>query len=97
MTVLFGLATSLARAIGDEGDGGGAGLIELAGELAVDGVGPACGGDLVTGAGIARCFPSPVPEVIAVTQRNRHQQGEAGECAVPIGRASCRERVGQYV
>src|SRR3546814_19524349 len=62
---------SLARAIGDEGDGGGAGLIELAGELAVDGVGPACGGDLVTGAGIARCFPSPVPEVIAVTQRNK--------------------------
>src|SRR3546814_18203019 len=51
--------------------------------LAVDGVRPARGGDLVTGAGIARCFTGPVPEVIAVTQRNRHQQGEAGEHAVP--------------
>ena len=41
------------------------------------------GGNLVAGAGIARCFTGPVSEVIAVTQRNRHQQGEAGERAVP--------------
>src|SRR3546814_484308 len=60
-----------------------AGLIDAAGELAVDGVRPARGGDLVTGAGIARCFTGPVSEVVAVTQRNRHQQGEAGERAVP--------------
>src|SRR3546814_5599648 len=53
------------------------------GQLAVDGVRPARGGDLVTGAGIARCFTGPVSEVVAVTQRNRHQQGEAGERAVP--------------
>ena len=70
-------------AAGDIRDGHGAGLVELAGELAVDGVGPARGGDLVTGAGIARCFTGPVPEVIAVTQRNGHQQGETGERAVP--------------
>src|SRR3546814_8648140 len=39
---------------GDIRDGHGAGLVELTGELAVDGVRPARGGDLVTGAGIAR-------------------------------------------
>src|SRR3546814_7324909 len=49
----------------------------------LDGVRPARGGDLVTGAGIARSFTGPVSEVVAVTQRNRHQQGEAGERAVP--------------
>src|SRR3546814_5766009 len=59
-------------------------LIYAAGELAVDGVLPSRGGDLVTGAGIARCFTGPVSEVVAVTQRNRHQQGEAGERAVPL-------------
>src|SRR3546814_5885062 len=68
---------------GDGRNGLLAGLIDAAGELAVDGVRPARGGDLVTGAGIARCFTGPVSEVVAVTQRNRHQQGEAGERAVP--------------
>src|SRR3546814_18000724 len=60
--------------LGAGGDGRSgllAGLIDAAGELAVDGVRPARGGDLVTGAGIARCFTGPVSEVVAVTQRNR--------------------------
>src|SRR3546814_5663125 len=108
---LLPLPAVILGAGGDGSNGLLAGLIDAAGELAVDGVRPARGGDLVTGAGIARCFTGPVSEVVAVTQRNRHQQGEAGERAVPppvppapaqfmcaeIGRASCRERVCQYV
>src|SRR3546814_1997226 len=65
--------------LGTGGDGRNgllAGLIDAAGELAVDGVRPARGGDLVTGAGIARCFTGPVSEVVAVTQRNRHRSEE---------------------
>src|SRR3546814_3992529 len=80
---LLPLPAVILGAGGDGRNGLLAGLIDAAGELAVDGVRPARGGDLVTGAGIARCFTGPVSEVVAVTQRNRHQQGEAGERAVP--------------
>src|SRR3546814_4020459 len=78
---LLPLPAVILGAGGDGRNGLLAGLIDAAGELAVDGVRPARGGDLVTGAGIARCFTGPVSEVVAVTQRNRHQQGEE------IGRA----------
>src|SRR3546814_10455009 len=80
---LLPLPAVILGAGGDGRNGLLAGLIDAAGELAVDGVRPARGGDLVTGAGIARCFTGPVSEVVAVTQRNRHQQGEAGQRAVP--------------
>src|SRR3546814_1931999 len=80
---LLPLPAVILGAGGDGRNGLLAGLIDAAGELAVDGVRPARGGDLVTGAGIARCFTGPASEVVAVTQRNRHQQCEAGERAVP--------------
>src|SRR3546814_15231619 len=67
---------------GDIRDGHGAGLVELTGELAVDGVRPARGGDLVTGPGVARCLTSPVPEGIAVTPRQRHNTSQVRPPAV---------------
>src|SRR3546814_20500234 len=60
-----------------------AGLIAAAGELAVDGVRPASGGDLVPGAGLARSLASPVSAVAAVTQRNQTTAGDAGEGRAP--------------
>src|SRR3546814_2813769 len=80
---LLPLPAVILGAGGDDRNGLLAGLIDAAGELAVDGVRPARGGDLVPGAGIARCFTGTLSEVVAVTPRNRPQPGEAGARAVP--------------
>lgn len=68
---------------GNGGDGLLAGLIDAARELAVGGVSPARGSRFITGAGIAFRLTGPVTQVVAVTPGDRHEQGEAGERAVP--------------
>src|SRR3546814_12533353 len=76
---LLPLPAVILGAGGDGRNGPLAGLIDAAGELAVDGFRPALGGDPVPAAGIARCFTGPVSAVGPVTQPKR--QHHAAACA----------------